>query len=59
MEKFLARITVRSVVVISLVFGAFGLAITDPSFRPSFADLCKFGVGGYLGQMLPQKDKEP
>lgn len=56
MDKFLGRITVRSVVVISLVLGAFGLAIADPTFRPAFADLAKFGIGGYLGQMLPQKE---
>lgn len=54
MEKFLARITVRSVVVVVLVFGGFGLAVVDPTFRPSFADLAKFGIGGYLGQMMPQ-----
>jgi hypothetical protein len=57
MKEFLARITVRSVVVIVLVLGGFGLAIVDPSFRPAFADLAKFGIGGYLGQMLPQKEQ--
>jgi hypothetical protein len=54
MEKILTKITVRSVVVLVLVVGGFGLAIVDPSFRASFADLAKFGVGGYLGQMLPE-----
>ena len=56
MENFLKRITVRSVVVVSLVFGALTIAIADPTFRPAFADLAKFGIGGYLGQMLPQKE---
>jgi len=56
MEKFISRITVRSVVVVTLVFGAFGLAIADPNFRTSFADLAKVGIGGYLGQMMPQKE---
>jgi len=59
MNTLLSRITVRSVVVLLLVFGAFGLAVVDSSFRNSFADLAKFGIGGYLGQMLPQKEKEP
>lgn len=54
MEKFLARITVRSVVVVILVFGGLGIAIIDPNFRPNFADLAKVGIGGYLGQMLPE-----
>jgi hypothetical protein len=40
----------------TLVFGAFGLAIADPNFRTSFADLAKVGIGGYLGQMMPQKE---
>ncbi len=50
----LSRLTVRSVVVIILVIGALVLAIADPNFRPTFGDLTKIGVGGYLGQMLPE-----
>ncbi|MBW4480522.1 MAG: hypothetical protein KME54_27710, partial [Tolypothrix brevis GSE-NOS-MK-07-07A] len=49
-----SRLTVRSVVVIILVVGAFALAIADDNFRPTFGDLAKVGVGGYLGQMLPE-----
>jgi hypothetical protein len=58
MEQVLKRITVRSVVVLVLVLGGFGLAVVDPSFRSSFADLAKFGIGGYLGQMLPETRKQ-
>ncbi|MBW4477044.1 MAG: hypothetical protein KME54_09235, partial [Tolypothrix brevis GSE-NOS-MK-07-07A] len=52
-----SRLTVRSVVVIILVVGAFALAIADDNFRPTFGDLAKVGVGGYLGQMLPEANK--
>lgn len=50
----LSRLTVRSVVVIILVVGALVLAIADPNFRPTFGDLAKIGIGGYLGQLLPE-----
>ena len=53
----LSRITVRSVVVIILVIGALVLAIADHNFRPTFGDLAKVGVGGYLGQLLPEAGK--
>lgn len=52
-----SQLTVRSVVVIILVIGALVLAITDDNFRPTFGDLAKVGVGGYLGQMLPEATK--
>ncbi|MBD2609081.1 hypothetical protein H6G81_32335 [Scytonema hofmannii FACHB-248] len=32
-------------------------AIADHNFRPTFGDLAKVGVGGYLGQMLPEASK--
>lgn len=48
----------RSWLVGMLVVGGFGLAILDPEFRPAFADIIKFGAGGYLGQLLPQSSKE-
>lgn len=55
--KMLSRITVRAVVVIILVIGALVLAIVDHNFRPTFGDLAKVGVGGYLGQLLPEANK--
>ncbi len=55
--KMLSKISVRSVVVIILVIGALVLAIADDNFRPTFGDLAKVGVGGYLGQMLPEASK--
>ncbi|MGB6301911.1 MAG: hypothetical protein WBF90_37850 [Rivularia sp. (in: cyanobacteria)] len=48
------RTNLRSLVVLILVIGVFGLSIFDPSFRPIFGDLAKVGVGGYLGQLLPE-----
>ena len=53
----LSKLSVRSVVVIILVIGALVLAIADDNFRPTFGDLAKVGVGGYLGQMLPETSK--
>ncbi|MBW4571593.1 MAG: hypothetical protein KME31_27325 [Tolypothrix carrinoi HA7290-LM1] len=53
----LSKLTVRSVVVIILVIGALVLAIADHNFRPTFGDLAKVGVGGYLGQLLPEANK--
>ena len=53
----LSRLTDRSVVVIILVIGSLVLAIADHSFRTTFGDLAKIGVGGYLGQMLPEAAK--
>jgi hypothetical protein len=53
----LSRINVRSAIVIILVVGALFLAIADHNFRPTFGDLAKVGVGGYLGQMLPEANK--
>ena len=49
------KINVRSVVVLLLVLGALSLAVLDEKFRPVFGDLAKVGVGGYLGQLLPEK----
>jgi hypothetical protein len=53
----LSKLNVRSVVVIILVVGALVLAVADDNFRPTFGDLAKVGVGGYLGQMLPEASK--
>lgn len=50
------ELSVRSLVVVMLVVGGFILAIADPEFRPNFADIAKFGIGGYLGQLLPQSN---
>jgi hypothetical protein len=48
------KISVRSFVVLLLVIGCLGLAVADDRLRPVFGDLAKVGVGGYLGQMLPE-----
>ena len=45
---------IRSLVVLLLVVGGFGLAVVDENFRPVFGDLAKVGVGGYLGQLIPK-----
>ena len=48
------HLTVRSAVVLLLVVGCLGLAITDERLRPVFGDLAKIGIGGYLGQLIPE-----
>ncbi|NEU77049.1 hypothetical protein PI95_032265 [Hassallia byssoidea VB512170] len=53
----LSKLSVRSFIVIILVIGAFVLAIADHNFRPTFGDLAKVGVGGYLAQLLPEANK--
>lgn len=52
------KMSVRSVIVLILVIGALLLAIIDENSRPIFGDLAKVGVGGYLGQLMPQKQQE-
>jgi len=58
MDKIFNRISTRSVVVLALLAGATVLAVKDPSFRPAYADLAKIGLGGYLAQLLPQRQRE-
>lgn len=59
MIKYLIQqLKTRSVVIIILVIGALVLAIQDKTFRETFGDLAKIGVGGYLGQLLPQEKKD-
>ncbi|MBW4607352.1 MAG: hypothetical protein KME22_09020 [Hassallia sp. WJT32-NPBG1] len=53
-KEALSKLKTRSIVILILVLGAFFLAIKDNSFRETFGDLAKIGVGGYLGQLLPQ-----
>jgi hypothetical protein len=48
------RINLRSGIVLMLVVGGLGLSIIDEQFRPVFGDLAKVGVGGYLGQLIPE-----
>ncbi|NEO32083.1 MAG: hypothetical protein F6K36_16945 [Symploca sp. SIO3C6] len=42
-----------ALVILILVIGSLGLSITDKEFRPTFADLAKVGVGGFIGWMMP------
>jgi len=51
----LNKINARSLIACLLVVGSLGLAVMDLNFRSIFGDLAKVGVGGYLGQMLPEK----
>lgn len=52
--KIIDRIDTRSIVIIGLLFGATTLAVMDEKFRPAYGDLAKIGLGGYLGQLLPE-----
>lgn len=49
-----ANVSVRSLVVLSLVGSAIYLAIVDETFRPRFATLVDVALGGYLGQLIPR-----
>lgn len=57
-KDFIARIDTRSIVVIGLLIGATTLAFLDKDFRPNYANLAGVGLGGYLGQLYPQKKHE-
>ncbi len=50
----LRRINIKDVVILLLVVGTGALAISDTNFRAVFGDLAKVGVGGYLGQLMPE-----
>ncbi|NJO94087.1 MAG: hypothetical protein HC820_06520 [Hydrococcus sp. RM1_1_31] len=49
-----ANVSVRSLVVLSLVGGAIYLAIVGETFRSRFATLVDVALGGSLGQLLPR-----
>lgn len=53
-KETLLRLKTRSIIILLLVIGALVLAVQDRDFRETFGDLAKIGVGGYLGQLLPQ-----
>lgn len=44
----------KSAIVLLLVVGTGLLSISDTKFRAVFGDLAKVGVGGYLGQLMPE-----
>jgi hypothetical protein len=54
----MSNFSVRSLVVVCLLSGSLYLAIADINYRPSFADLAKVGLGGYLGQLVPRKGED-
>ncbi|MBD2771602.1 hypothetical protein [Iningainema tapete] len=51
--EILEKLSARSLIMVLLVVGSLGIAITDSTFRPAFGDLVKIGIGGYLGQLAP------
>ncbi|NJN13600.1 MAG: hypothetical protein HC836_24745 [Richelia sp. RM2_1_2] len=51
----LQKLSVRSLVILVLVLSGAGLAAIDSNFRPVFGDIVKFGIGGYMGQLVPNK----
>lgn len=57
LEHLLHRFSTRSVVILILVAGSLALAIADPAYRPLFSDFAKIGLGGYLGQLIPKRDR--
>ncbi|HIK27975.1 MAG: hypothetical protein N3E45_17090 [Oscillatoriaceae bacterium SKW80] len=46
--------TPRTFIVCFLVIGTGILGVYDERFRTTFGDLAKVGVGGYLGQLMPE-----
>lgn len=56
MNSLLKRFNTRSFVILVLVGGTLYLAVVDRSFRVTFGDLAKIGIGGYLGQLVPNRD---
>ena len=44
---------IQSIVAVILVVGCLSLAWKDGVYIPSFYDLSKVGIGGYLGQTIP------
>ena len=48
------KVSTQSVVAVILVVGCLALAWKDNGFRLSYFDLAKVGLGGYLGQSIPQ-----
>jgi hypothetical protein len=53
-QWFAMNFSVRSIVILVLLGGSVYLAVVDESYRSPFADLCKIGLGGYLGQLVPR-----
>jgi len=42
-----------------LVSGSLLLAVVDEKTRPTFADLTKIALGGYMGLLIPRDKKKP
>ena len=57
LELILEKVSFPSTLALFLVVGGFSLAIADPQFRPSFANLANIGLGGYLTHLVPSKKK--
>jgi hypothetical protein len=57
-KGFIDRIDTRSIVIVGLLLGATALAVMDEKFRPIYGDLAKVGLGGYFGQLVPEKKNE-
>lgn len=55
--EIIEHIDTRSIVIVGLLIGSTTLAVMDEKFRPAYGDLAKIGLGGYLGQLLPETKK--
>jgi hypothetical protein len=45
----------QTLIVLIFVSGALALAVLDDSFRPTFGDLAKIVVSGYIGWTMPHR----
>lgn len=44
----------RTAIALVIVTGTVVLAIVDESFRPTFGEIAKLVLAGYLGQLVPR-----
>jgi hypothetical protein len=47
---------ILSAIVLILVIGSLAIAVIDKDSRPTFTDLAKVGVGGYIGLLMPRRN---
>lgn len=45
---------VQAAIISILLGGSLTLAVMDEQYRPTFMDMAKIGLGGYLGLSLPK-----
>ncbi|NEO42763.1 MAG: hypothetical protein F6K55_00735 [Moorea sp. SIO4A3] len=49
---------VQAAIILILLGGSLTLAVIDEQYRPTFMDMAKIGLGGYLGLSLPKSQEK-